>query len=475
VLTTWLSLLAGIVAIGAIIAANGYFVAQEFAYMSVDRSRLGAKAAAGDAAAGRALAVTRRTSFMLSGAQLGITVTGLLVGYVAEPLVGDSLGELLGVVGVPTGVSVAVGTVLALAASTVVQMIFGELFPKNLAIAAPEPLALRLARSTQVYLAAFGWLITVFDRSANALLRLVRIEPVHDVDSSATADDLEHIVADARDSGDLPADLSIVLDRILDFPSRDVEHAMVPRSRVDVVAPDRTVGEVRALMAVAHTRYPVVGADDEPRGVVHLLDVLAAPDDDAPVTTVARTPVVVPTLMALPDALGALESAGQELACVIDEYGGFVGILTVEDLSEEVVGEITDEHDAAEPQDVVADGPGAWLAAGDAHLDEVERSIGHELPRGDFETLAGLLIAAAGGLPATDDVVDVDLPVDPADLALEEPPRRVLRAHVLDVARRVPSRVRLLVAEAPAPGADHPGADHPGADDPRQDLEGDRS
>ncbi|WP_418276889.1 hemolysin family protein [Isoptericola jiangsuensis] len=444
-LTTWLTLLAGLVAIAVIIAANGYFVAQEFAYMSVDRSRLGSKAAAGDATARRALAVTRRTSFMLSGAQLGITVTGLLVGYVAEPLVGESLGELLGVVGVPAGASIAVGTVLALAVSTVVQMIFGELFPKNLAIASPEPLALGLARSTQVYLAAFGWLITVFDRSANAVLRLVRIEPVHDVDSSATAADLEHIVADARSSGDLPADLSILLDRILDFPHRDVEHAMVPRSRVDVVAPRSRVGQVRRMMATAHTRYPVLH-DDEPVGVVHLLDVLDA-DDDLEVAQVMRPAVVVPTLMLLPDALGELTRVRQQLACVIDEYGGFVGVLTVEDMAEEVAGEITDEHDHGAVDEVVPDGDDAWRTSGDIHLDEVERALGHALPRGDFETLSGLLISHAGGLPASGDVVDVLLPVDPADLALEEPPRRVLRAEVLAVRRRVPAAVRLTVVD----------------------------
>src|SRR5215218_924040 len=140
-----LSLLLGIVVVLVITAATGYFVAQEFAYMAVDRSRLRARANAGDAGAERALAVTGRTSFMLSGAQLGITVTGLLVGYVAEPLIGESLGAALGGVGVPTGVGIAVGTVLALLFSTLVQMLFGELFPKNLAIARPEPVALKLA------------------------------------------------------------------------------------------------------------------------------------------------------------------------------------------------------------------------------------------------------------------------------------------------------------------------------------------
>ncbi|WP_419720419.1 CNNM domain-containing protein [Kocuria rosea] len=133
-----LTLLLGIVVILAIIAANGYFVAQEFAYMSVDRARLGARAEAGDKAAQRALKVTRRTSFMLSGAQLGITVTGLLIGYVAEPLVGESLAVLLGSTGVPAALSISVGTVAALVVAAVVQMIFGELHPKNLAIANPE-------------------------------------------------------------------------------------------------------------------------------------------------------------------------------------------------------------------------------------------------------------------------------------------------------------------------------------------------
>jgi CBS domain containing-hemolysin-like protein len=206
-----LTLLLGLLVVLAITAATGYFVAQEFAYMAVDRSRLKARSAAGDQAATRALAVTQRTSFMLSGAQLGITVTALLVGYVAEPLIGESLGTALGGVGVPTGVGVAVGTALALLVSTFLQMIFGELFPKNLAIARPEPVAVALATSTTVYLTVFGWLIKVFDQASNLLLKLVRIEPVHDVEHSATVRDLENIVATSRDTGDLPAELSMLL------------------------------------------------------------------------------------------------------------------------------------------------------------------------------------------------------------------------------------------------------------------------
>src|SRR6478735_4810706 len=205
---TLLSIFFGVVVVLLITALTGYFVAQEFAYMSVDRSRLKARAEAGDAGAARALAVTRRTSFMLSGAQLGITVTGLLVGYVAEPLIGRGLGELLGGVGIPTAVGIGIGAVLAVLFSTFVQMLFGELFPKNLAIARPEPVARRLALSTTIYLKLFGWLIWLFDQSSNLLLRALRIEPVHDVELSATVRDLEHIVAHSREAGELPRELS---------------------------------------------------------------------------------------------------------------------------------------------------------------------------------------------------------------------------------------------------------------------------
>jgi CBS domain containing-hemolysin-like protein len=447
-----LALLVGIIVILAIIAANGYFVAQEFAYMSVDRTRLAARAAEGDVAAKRALQVTKRTSFMLSGAQLGITVTGLLVGYVAEPLVGQSLGTLLGGVGIPTEAGIAAGTIMALVLATVVQMVFGELYPKNLAIANPEPLARGLASSTLVYLTVFGWLIGFFDKSANLLLRAFRIEPVHDLDVSASADDLPRIIADSRDSGDLPVELSLMMDRMLDFPQRDVEHAMVPRSQVDWVQPGTTLDEVRNLMARAHTRYPVIDDDDAPVGVVHLADVLAELAKgraNAPVSSIMRPPSVVPTLMLLQDALNQLINTDNQLACVIDEYGGFAGVLTLEDLSMEIVGEITDEHDSENGVPVASEGDGVWIMSGDVHLDEVERAIGHDLPRGDIETIAGMLIAELGALPVEGSTVTIDLPVDPADLVSDAPVRRQLEVDVLRVERHVPTELRVRLVELP--------------------------
>ncbi len=446
-MTELVSLVMGVVVVLAITVATGYFVAQEFAYMAVDRSTLNARAAAGDGAAQRALLVTRRTSFMLSGAQLGITVTGLLVGYVAEPLIGGSLGAMLGGVGVPAGVSVGIGAVLALLFSTVVQMLFGELFPKNLAIARPEPVARWMARSTVVYLKVFGWLIWVFDQSSNLLLRALRIEPVHDVEHAATARDLEHIVEDSRDSGDLPVELSMLLDRILDFPRRTAEHAMIPRSRVDTLEDDVPIGDVRALMAHGHSRYPVLDREtDDVVGVVHLADLLATPQPDtSPVTAILRPALVVAALTPLPDVLRQLAGTTNQLACVVDEYGGFAGVVTVEDLAEELVGEITDEHDSdVDPDYLPVEGDDVWEMAGGVHVDEVERALGIDLPRGDYETIAGLLIAAHGGLLDEGAPLRIELPDDPANLASDEPPApRVLHVQVLAVDRHVPSRVRL--------------------------------
>ncbi|VVT09812.1 hemolysin family protein [Rhizobium sp. EC-SD404] len=445
-----LLLLVGIIVILAIIAANGYFVAQEFAYMAVDRTRLAARAAEGDAAAKCALEVTKRTSFMLSGAQLGITVTGLLVGYVAEPLVGRSLGALLGGVGVPTEVGVAGGTIAALVLATIIQMIFGELYPKNLAIANPDPLARSLARSTLIYLTVFGWLIGFFDKSANLFLRALRIEPVHDLDVSASAEDLPHIIADSRDSGDIPVELSLMMDRILDFPQQDVEHAMIPRSQVDWVRPEATLDDVRQLMAGAHTRYPVIDDEDAPVGFVQLADLLGhiqQSNGDTVVSDIMSPVTVIPTVMSLPDALSALRNNNSQLACVIDEYGGFAGLLTIEDIAMEIVGEITDEHDDGIGDAVISTGDNTWTMDGDVHLDEVARAIGFDLPETDVETVAGLVIEERGSLPAEGDMVEIQLPTDTSELAAGQVVSRRLEIDVLRVERHVPTEVRVRLVE----------------------------
>jgi CBS domain containing-hemolysin-like protein len=427
----------GIAVVVLITVFTAYFVAQEFAYTAANRSRLTARAQAGDSASERALAVTRRTSFMLSGAQLGITVTGLLAGYLAEPLIGSGFAELVGG-GVPSAAGVAVGAAVSLLFCTLVQMLFGELVPKNLAIAMPESVACALATSTHWYLRLFGWLISLFDQSSNLLLRALRMEPVHDVEQTATASDLAHIVASSRSAGQLPNELSVLLDRILDFPTSTAEHAMIPRTRVDTMQADESIDAALTRMATGHTRYPVVGeSTDDLVGVLDLHTILDG-DPQATVKTRCRPAVRVPASLPLPEVLNQLRAANDEIALVIDEYGGFAGIVTVEDIAEELVGEIADEHDGAET-DAVQDRDG-WLLPGDMHVDEAERVLEHRLPEGDYETLAGLLMQHLRRLPAVGDTVKIALPSD-ATIAQ----RKLLAAKVKTVERRVPASVFVTV------------------------------
>jgi CBS domain containing-hemolysin-like protein len=451
VLSTLLEILLGVLVVFVVTAFTGYFVAQEFGYMTVDRSRLRAAAAAGDTGAARALDITGRTSFMLSGAQLGITVTGLIVGYLAEPLIGEGLAELLGVAGVPTAVGVAAGTVLALLFATAVQMVAGELFSKNLAIARPEPVARRLATSTAWYLRLLGPVVKIFDTASNALLRAVRIEPVHDVEHAATPRDLEAIIDESRASGDLPAELSTLLDRVLDFADRPARAAMIPHPRVATAPADEPLFELVARMADGHSRYPVVGRDpDDVVGMICLRDVLAMSEADLlglRARDVARPALLLPESLPLPEVLDRLRAAGDALACVVDEYGGLAGVITIEDVAEELVGEIGDEHDAAAaPEPLRRDG--GWVVSGSILVDEAERLLERDLPRGGYTTIGGLVMAELGRMPEPGDAITVAVPTQPGD----EPETSALTVTVRAVQRRVPERLELRWTDPVAAG-----------------------
>lgn len=441
-------LVLGLFLILVIIALNGYFVAQEFAYMSVDRTKLKAAAQAGDKKAEAALKITNRTSFMLSGAQLGITMTGLIVGFIAEPLVGQSLAQLIGGGPVPSALSVTLGTVLALVFSTVVQMIFGELFPKNYTIAAPMKSARALAPSTAIYLGLFGWLIHFFDWSSNTLLRAFKIEPVEDLDSTSDSQGLKHIVAQGRETGELNYQTSLLLSRLLEFPEVEVRHAMRPQSRADVLTAGTSVAQAREVMAGAHTRYPVLDDQFTPVGVLSLLDLLAYQgDQESSIDGLMQPPVIVHENMHLPQVLTALEKAGQQLALVIDEYGGFVGLVTREDLAEEILGEISDEHDLSSTERLLPLGPNTWSADGDTPLDEVERALGRSLPHGNYETLAGLLLDEAGSLVPAGQTYTIRLAPEVEDILEDNhQPEDYLTIEVLTVDKNVPSQLNLSLA-----------------------------
>lgn len=437
----------GLLAIVALTAATGYFVAQEFTYMAVDRGRLQHLAEQGDQAADRAYRVTQRLSFMLSGAQLGITVTALLVGYVAQPLLGAGLASLLGFTGWSEAALLSLSVAVALVFATVVQMVLGELLPKNLAIAEPEALALWLSRSTLVYLQVAGPVIKFFDASANRLLRLVGIEPVEELPQGATGDELVHIIGEAGQQGHLDPELSRLLDRGLDFRTLVAEQAMTPRVRVHTVRADEPVARIVELLVTGHSRFPVIGDDpDDVLGIVGLAEVLTLAPEERATTAIRKivTPtVLVPETLPLPQVLERLRTEHKQLACVVDEFGGFAGVVSLEDLAEELVGEIHDEDD------LIGDVPerrsdGTWLLPGRLRIDEIADITGVPLPPHEgYGTVSGLVLRHLGRTARVGDEVELTIETP----SLEDLPPRHVVLRVAAVERHVPRTVLLREEE----------------------------
>ncbi|MFE2752631.1 hemolysin family protein [Actinosynnema sp. NPDC059335] len=430
----------GVLAIVALTAATGYFVAQEFAYMAVDRGRLRQMAESGDKAAGRAYRVTQKLSFMLSGAQFGITVTALLAGYVAEPLLGSGLAGLLGLTGLSPAVAVSLSMVVALVFATVVQMVLGELLPKNFAIARPEPLAKALSASTLAYLKVAGPVIRLFDAAANRLLRAVGIEPVEELPQGATPEDLKQIIGDASSQGHLDPELSHLLERGLGFRELVAEQAMTPRVAVRAVRADEPAARVVELLDTGHSRFPVFGEHlDDLRGVVGLAEVLTVPPEDratTPIGDIASPALVVPSTLPLPAVLERLRAERRQLACVVDEFGGFAGVVSLEDLAEELVGEIRDEDDLDEAG-IEPLGEGTWLVPGRTRVDEVADRTGVELPADDsYDTVSGLVLHRLGRTARVDDEVEFD----------------GVSVRVAAVARNVPASVVIATVAAEREG-----------------------
>lgn len=440
-----LSAVLGLLAVLVLTAGTGYFVAQEFAYVAADRLALAREAEAGDRRAGRAVQVLERLSFMLSGAQLGITVTGLVVGFLAEPSVSGLLKPALDGTGLSDGVVSALSVVLGFVVATVLQMVLGELAPKNLALAVPDRLAKSLAGSTLAYLKVVGPVIRVFDSAANRLLRRIGIEPVEELHHGATLEELSHLIGESHEHGQLPRESAELLDHALEFSERTLDEVMVPRADVTFVRKDATADEaVRLIARHGHSNYPVMGDHpDDVAGVIGVRELMRLPATLFDRTTAgerARRPLLLPDTLPLPGAVAQMRERDDEFAVVLDEHGGVAGIVTYEDIAEELVGDIADESDTVVAL-AVADG-GGWLVDAGRRLDEVAAATGIELPEeDDYDTVAGLIVDRLGRFPAIADRLTVEL----------SDGGRVTVA-VLGLDRHVPERVRierLPVADVP--------------------------
>lgn len=382
-------------------AANAFFVAAEFSLVTVDRAEIDQLADGGDKRAGTVRRALRHLSFQLSGAQLGITISALLTGYIAQP----AFDVVLRPLGLPSGLNHAV----ALTTATLLSMLLGELVPKNAALASPMPLALRTAAPLRIFSRTFTWLIKGLNGTANWLVQRLGIEPQEELASARSPEELGLLAAISARAGALPTETALLLQRTVRFREKRAAEAMTPRVDVIGLTKEATVADLITISRESgHSRFPIYEETlDQITGVVSLIDALAIkPPQRAhtSVVRVSREPVLVPETLDLDGVWAALRAARADIAIVVDEYGGTDGVVTVEDLVEELVGEIADEHDIEEFREaidlMVLSDAREHVVDGVLREDEVREQTGFRLPEGPYETLAGFLMAQLGHIPA---------------------------------------------------------------------------
>ncbi|RJS47267.1 hemolysin family protein [Nocardioides cavernaquae] len=431
----------------SLVAACGLFVAAEFAFLTVDRGHVERLAAEGDHGALGIQKALRSLSTQLSGAQVGITVTNLAIGFLAEPAISSIVDGPLEAAGLPDRFVGPVALGLGLGLGTALTMIFGELVPKNLAVARPLEVARATQRFQRGFTSAMRLPIWLLNGSANAAVRRLGIEPQEELRSARSPAELQSLIQRSADLGTLDADTAELMEKSVEFGSRTAGEIMTPRMRVhSLEGTERAAAVIELARQTGHSRFPVLDDHDEVVGTVHIKHAVALPVHERPTTRIRHImvpPIVVPDSLKLDPLLALLRGEGFQLAVVLDEYGGHAGIVTLEDVVEEIVGDIADEHDrlgarARQRRD------GSWSLSGLLRPDEVEDVTGFALPEDDdYDTIAGLVLRSLGRIPLAGDVAVVPLPVDP-----DRPDVR--RAALLRVermeARRI-DRLRLTLDE----------------------------
>jgi len=402
----------GLLAVVALTLGTAISVASEFALTALERSQVDAHVAeVGDRRARAVQRAHRGLSFQLSGSQLGITVTTLVTGYVAEPAIASLFRPGLSALGLSDGLAAGTATVASLLLATAASMVFGELVPKNLAIADPLRTARAVVWLQSGFASAFRWLISGLNAAANAIVRRLGVEPAEELRSARSPHELGSLVRSSAQHGTLDASTATLLDRSLRFTDRVAEDLMTPRVRVESIDADDTVADLVALSRRSgFSRFPVHDRDpDAVLGVVHVKQAFGVPDRDHTVLRDLVQPVpTVPSSLDGDALLTRLRGSGLQFAVVVDEYGGTAGIVTLEDLVEEIVGDVRDEHDRAEQAQVRPLGRGSWLVSGLLRDHEVTDATGFVVPPGDYETLAGLVLARLGRIPDVGDDLVVD-------------------------------------------------------------------
>jgi CBS domain containing-hemolysin-like protein len=439
----------------------GVFGAAEYSFVAVDRAAVERAASSGDRAAIGVRKALRSLSTQLSGAQVGVTITNLVIGFLAEPAIAELLRGPLDTVGLPEGAVTGVAVALALVLATVATMLIGELIPKKVGIAVP----LEAAKATQGVMRLFTTVvkpaIRVLNGSANAIVRSVGVEPQEELRSARSSDELASLASRSASEGTLDEETAALVQRSVAFGPRTAGEIMTPRMRMAVVDANDPVSEIIELSSTTgFSKFPVTkGSTDNIVGSVHVKQAVAVPRAERSSTQVREVMVpatVVPESLRLDPLLSLLRGEGFQMAIVSDEYGGTAGVVTLEDVVEEIVGDIADEHDRSAAR--LRQRPdGSWIVSGLLRPDEVLDATGLALPEHeDYDTVAGLLVQHLGRIPRAGDTVDVALPVvipddDDEEPILEHAHLRVVRMDGLRVDRIA---IQLRSGPPPTPDAD---------------------
>ncbi|MBX7451780.1 hemolysin family protein [Mycolicibacterium sp. 3033] len=413
-----------LVAFVLLTAGTAVFVAAEFSLTALERSTVEANVRSGDRRDQMVQRAHRTLSTQLSGAQVGISITTLATGFLAEPVVARLIAPGLTALGLPEQFVSGVALALAILIATSLSMVFGELVPKNLAVARPVPTARWSAGPQLLFSLVFTPLIRLTNGTANWILRRMGIEPAEELRSARSPQELVSLVRTSARSGSLDPVTAVLVDRSLQFGVRTAEELMTPRSMIESLEADDTVADLsEAAVRTGHSRFPVIRGDlDETIGMVHVKQVFAVPHAQRSATRLsdlAQPVTKVPSTLDGDAVMSEVRANGLQTALVVDEYGGTAGMVTVEDLIEEIVGDVRDEHDV-EPPDVVQAGRD-WHVSGLLRIDEVAEGTAFRAPEGDYETIGGLVLEKLGHIPEEGESVELTA-FDP-DGMVEDPIR----------------------------------------------------
>ncbi|WP_338403962.1 hemolysin family protein [Cellulosimicrobium arenosum] len=438
------------VALGVLLTAGtAVFVAGEFSLVTLDPAVIGAGddhdegdgPGPGDRRERSVRAGLKHLSTELSSAQVGITITTILLGYTAQPALASLLGAGLSGTTLSEAVAAVLAVVLALVLVNAFSMLFGELIPKNFALSAPYATARQVVPVQRQFTKAFRPLIAVLNGSANALLRRLGVEPREELSGARSAPELAALVRRSAEEGTLDVSVATLLTNSIELDALSAVDVMTDRMRMVVLERDASADDVMdAARRTGHSRFPVIGEDrDDVVGLVHLRRAVAVPYErraDVPAAALMDDVPRVPETVRLGPLLVELRGLGMQMAVVVDEYGGTSGVVTLEDVVEELVGDVADEHDSRRAGATRAEA-GSWLVPGVMRPDELKEVTGLAAPEdAAYETLGGLVMSVLGRVPEVGDQVVVG----------EESSRVVVRVEVMD-GRRVE---RLRVQEVSA-------------------------